>query len=409
MKIQGLEKKAGGYAGMALMALSFAIPLFPRLLPLLILIVIIFLIIDNRKRFVDTFVNPLKNINGNVGLILLFLLYLVGMSYSVNMQYGWFDIGIKLPLLILPFFVNSQSIKTSCLPRIFKAFIAACFISVVYNLLASFVEYQGDVSVFYYYKVSRMFHASYQALYLCFALILLLHVYSDAGKIWQKITLIFLMILFSLYIVLLSSKAGLIGLFLIWTLYWIWMAFNSKRIVLFAVSLIVTLVLIYGTTRLFSYSASRFQNAVETIQKNNQGENITNGTSERVMIWKVAAGLFKENPLGVGTGDVKDKLLEKYLENGMTDVYQKKLNAHNQFLQTAVTLGIPGIVLLLLSFMLPLKKINKSNAFLLLSALLLYGMNFMFESMLEVQAGVTFFAFFLALISSDILERKVKD
>ena len=57
--------------------------------------------------------------------------------------------------------------------------------------------------------------------------------------------------------------------------------------------------------------------------------------------------------MGVGTGDVKDHLLEKYREKQMFNALGLELNAHNQYLQTTLALGIMGLVILMLTLVLP--------------------------------------------------------
>ena len=82
----------------------------------------------------------------------------------------------------------------------------------------------------------------------------------------------------------------------------------------------------------------------------------------------------------------------------MTGAYEKKLNAHSQFFQTGIALGLPGIIILsgifLAAFIWCVRRRFGFGA--LLTALLVF--NFIPESMLQIQAGTLFAGFFYCFI-----------
>jgi O-antigen ligase len=111
--------------------------------------------------------------------------------------------------------------------------------------------------------------------------------------------------------------------------------------------------------------------------------------------------LQKTQLLGVGTGDVKDALISEYDKQTVDEFTIKKLNAHNQYLQTFIALGLAGILvlLILLCTITILLGYNKMYDGTLLTVIIAFNM--LFESMLETQAGVVFIAFFLMLYFSN--------
>jgi O-antigen ligase len=73
------------------------------------------------------------------------------------------------------------------------------------------------------------------------------------------------------------------------------------------------------------------------------------------------------------------------------------LNAHNQYLQTYIALGIPGILLLMILLAFPGWIAFRRIHFVYFCFLAVFAFNILVESMLEVQAGVIYYAFFNAL------------
>jgi O-antigen ligase len=97
----------------------------------------------------------------------------------------------------------------------------------------------------------------------------------------------------------------------------------------------------------------------------------------------------------VGTGNTESELISIYLQANENYAAERKLNAHNQFLQAGAEHGWPGILLLLACMLLLLFNALKWKNIIMLNFVLLCSMNFLFESFLEVQAGLVFFCFWV--------------
>jgi putative inorganic carbon (HCO3(-)) transporter len=109
-------------------------------------------------------------------------------------------------------------------------------------------------------------------------------------------------------------------------------------------------------TYLFTAKSSFVKAKVNTVKKEvktvaTQGINKKMGSS-RIQIWNITIDLIKKYPIfGVGTDNLKDALADnvteeyyKYVKNSGT-VLDK---AHNEYLQIAVTLGIPALIIYLI-------------------------------------------------------------
>ncbi|MDR1112320.1 MAG: O-antigen ligase family protein, partial [Bacteroidales bacterium] len=197
-----------------------------------------------------------------------------------------------------------------------------------------------------------------------------------------------------LFLFLLQSKAGvLIGLLIFLLLFVLWLNWHKKRYLLTA-SLVV--ILLSSMVILFSHIhlPYRFQKAWMAIsQPHDELNHSHDGTLMRIAVWQTSWQLGKANlPFGTGTGDVKKILLNSYASQDMDFILEKQLNSHNQYLQTFVVLGIPGLLALVLWLVLPFYMAVKKRALLYALFLLIVSLNMLVESMLETRAGVDFIA-----------------
>jgi O-antigen ligase len=105
-----------------------------------------------------------------------------------------------------------------------------------------------------------------------------------------------------------------------------------------------------------------------------------------------------ETPLGVGTGNTEAALVEQYKRSAQTKAEEKKLNAHNQWLQMGAEFGWLGLVLCLALFASILHSAYQQEKWLMLGMIGVFAFNCLVESMLEVQAGIVFFGLLSILI-----------
>lgn len=123
-----------------------------------------------------------------------------------------------------------------------------------------------------------------------------------------------------------------------------------------------------------------------------------NSVTLRYVFAKTGISIIDEHLFfGVGTGDVKDAFLKKYEKrpNHREEQFDKK--AHNQYITTAVALGLVGCVLFIgaLIFVFNRYKWGLRYLFYLTYGILFVGM--LWEDTLETQAGVAIFSLWLNL------------
>ena len=149
----------------------------------------------------------------------------------------------------------------------------------------------------------------------------------------------------------------------------------------------------------FKYSyqiQGRIQEAVNSISDEKLSYTTTGA---RMLIWKSALELFLEKPLfGYGTGDVKHELVGVYKKYNYDYLADYQLNAHNQYLQMLIAIGLIGSIIFWAYLIFPVFEKNFFSNMVYAGFIFLILVNFLTESMLETQAGVVFYAFFNSLL-----------
>lgn len=347
--------------------------------------------------------NSILNNKWSFIVIGFFLLHVVGYFFSENKIESLSAIEIKLCFLAFPILFFGSHFSHTHIKKIVISFVSGCMlVSFLCIFRACYLYFFEDTNSFFYSDFSYFIHPSYMAMYLVFALLIVMLFYKNwlAHLHLLNIKLGFMAVVFLVTIFLCSSKLGLLSAFILLPTTFSVLLYNKgyKKII---IGLVLALLgLATASYKLFPTPFKRFQTAIN-VTKSSQTIDKTDAesTAVRILIWKESIKLIK-NKFWFGTtaGDVNDKLIESYEKEGLTGALTKKLNAHNQFLQTFIGTGFIGFVLLILMtvFLIVYSFIKKNYILMLFSILI--SLNFMVESMLQTQAGFTFFTFFLCLI-----------
>ena len=439
-------------------ALAFFMPIHPRILPPIILIMVLNWLADGRfiKRIPRMFTERRRFVLFSFSA--LYILYLIGLIYSKNMIYARFDLEVKFSLLLFPllFATSDLTFERGSLParrlaalifcgllfvttwlqqpeygilffgiltwimlfsiafifsdllfpsftvrkQIVATFVAGCVVGTLILLMhaAANYFYLDDKGAFYYKPLGWFFHPGYISMYLNFAMaaVILELMKENKGRFRFKTGLAILILYFLVLIFLLGSKSGLIVTIAIALLVVMFEVFERKRPVAGILVLLLTALIFYGGIRLFSYTATRVNLSLGDIESSEgKGVQSDNSIGTRLEIWEDSWQIIRENWLiGVGTGDVKDVLLDKYRQDHFLIGFTERRNAHEQYLQTFIALGIAGFLTLFAMILLPAWFALKEKYYLYLVFLVIFAINIMVESMLENQAGVIFYAFF---------------
>lgn len=389
-----------------LMVLAFAIPWAKKAIPALIGVILLLTVIRFIKRK-QASIPPQPA--AMIALLFIFMLLVLGTTYTEHPEEAWNEIGIKLSFLLFPLLsLITPTLDSSNLSKIRYAFVTGCFLFMAIALCHAvwIVIQHPDWYYFTYDRLSWYIHPTYAATYQALALFIL--IYEGLKNNWltgRKWLHLFAVVLLLVFIALLSSKAVYLGILLV-AAYCMYIAyqigFSKGRIVLVAFTAIVlflSAILVLPTT------SNRVKTAVNDIRESDQPVSSndtstiahTSSTSMRFVTWRASWTLISENPFGTGTGDTQPQLNVLYEQQGEHYAAVRKFNAHNQFLQLGAEIGWPAIAALisiLYAIWVVGRKDPTAQLFVLLCTL-----NFLFESFLEVQAGIVFFSFWALVYS----------
>jgi len=330
-----------------------------------------------------------------IAIIAFYFLHILSFFYTSNIQETFTNLETKISLVIFPLIFYTGNYAWPQMKFFVKCFVMGCLVCCFLCLgRAAYLSLDGAENYFFYEKLSWFQHPSYLSMYLTFCCVALLQ-----KNMFTRFQNILLLLFFTFFVLLLSSKTGIAIHFLFLLLVGISYFFKRGsylKVFIFTVSVISALMVLVYTIKPLK---ERFRNVMTALRVDKVDKTATESTAVRMLIWGEAKEIIRNNPmLGVSPGDANDALYESYKQNGLTGAYERKLNAHSQYFQTGVGLGLVGLASLMTLFILPV--FNKPRR-LLVFFLLITAVNFLTESMLQTMAGSIFFGYFYALLSFD--------
>ncbi len=417
--------KAGNFFGklifptLILCGFCIALPPFFKSLSLALLVLVL-LLSGELLRFKVSKKQILKWNNPVLWLVGLYLLYVLGMLWSSDLSYGFNDLGVKFPLLLVPFlfcFVPKRCLTKRKLWIYAFAFVGGLLIvlfSCLIRGLANGISDNGfDSRQIFYTRLAGKYHATYLSLFTCLGLVLTYKI--PLGRMFRlstKLTfalkaLVFLILV--CFVGLLSTRIALPAMAIVFAaiVLDIW---HSKSKILKSVLFIAFSVLVFVAIFNLEGYTKRYNNVIKNIDiENTEGNRkYSDSVSQRTFIFSNISELILRQPLlGYGTGDSRNALESFYLEKKVD--FGRYLNAHNQFFQTAISTGVAGLLCLLAMFLCFALRLWGKGKWVYLSAIIAIGFFCLTESILERQAGVHFCAFaFLWLNAMGCCKNKKK-
>ena len=328
------------------------------------------------------------------------------MLYSNNLSFGLNDIFLKVPLLLFPLIIFSMDMEIWTRKRVsnlLKLFVIGNLIAIIASIIHScvlYLEYPA-FSQFHYINASMFHHPSYASMFYCFSFAIIVYfLLNEKNARWEKVVGSIALIVFSVEIILLDSRAGILAFGFVLLTFGLYIILYKRHLLSkILLILLCTTIALAGTYKFIPKGINRLTSSVKSMDKESFSTSDPQKTNVRILIWDASTKVALKNlPLGVGTGDIKDELLKQYTEEGYKEPYEEQHNAHCQYLQIFATLGIIGIFLFLAIIILPFwTGFTKRNILYLIFGIIITT-NFLVESMLEKQVGVMFFCFFFSMM-----------
>lgn len=128
-----------------------------------------------------------------------------------------------------------------------------------------------------------------------------------------------------------------------------------------------------------------------------------NGANTRLAIWQCGWQLFKQQPLlGVTIGDKKAELMDVYRSKGFTFAIRTEKNLHNNYLDILVSLGIVGLLLFLVGWLiLPIRLAWRNKDMLAVLVMVTFALAMVTENYFDRTLGSMLFGFFIPFMLSD--------
>lgn len=328
-----------------------------------------------------------------------YLLYLLSMFYSTDLERGWRMLETRLIFLLGPpvLFAHGYSSSARARKLSVQAFVAgnvAVLLSAIFWGLYRaaeagswyFVRPGGDYERYFlqYETLSRPFmHPGYLATYVGLALLLVFYGLLR-GHFRSRVAGWGLLLFLGLGLVLLQGRINILALGIIVGGIVIGEAWRKRRIAWIYIPLIAGMLVVGGLYQWGPDSLVKRYMAFPDFNYEISGDQF-NSATYRLAEWSSAALALEREPwLGYGVGDYRQALQEVYQERGFHEGLRHGFNAHNQYLETLLALGWLG-----LSFLVIL--------------LLLYGRIFWRRGQWALLAGLGFFC--LCMITESMLER----
>ena len=402
---------SGGLTFLCCLLCIIIIPVHVDFLPPVMILWVVCWIIENRQRFTKIWNREDPVLFLFAGFALYFLWYLGCLFFTDDVHNGILLVFRRLSFIIFPFVLlfpgDIIKKKVRLLLRIFSlgtlfyilflfglALVRSVYLTngaITFNPHPPEYDYAN-----YFFGTYFVFlqHPTYLAMYVVFSMFIAFESFFDNQlKSFFRILWLLsgMLLLVSLYF--LSSRAGIFSALLLIPLYLI---IQFKKIKKLGVSVLIIIVAM--PVVIFSFlNNDRIKYYLPEANETSLVEKFM--LDNRIPIWKSAIKTIKHNIFfGVSPGDASKELLKEYKNAGYTEMCYDNLNAHNQYLEVLLGTGLIGflIFITILSYMVYILILKRNLLFGVYILIILIF--FLFESVLNRIAGVTFFSLFTFLL-----------
>jgi len=347
--------------------------------------------------------------------LLFFLVYLLSGLWSQNTQFWLASATNKLPFVALPFAFLAVPLHKERYQRVVIISIMLLQLGIIANSLLQLQLHRE----FYLsgYEISQPLPTTKYGDHIRFSLSLVMTILMSFYLLFekQKTTIsrglkLFLslgVVVFVIYIHILAAKTGIMCLYLLAIVYAVVRVGRSNKLLALAVpvAIICLPVVAYQILPTFRTKINYVSFEISKSKQDNRYD-YTLSDAGRMITYDIGSKAIAAHPWsGVGAGDLMDEMrlgYRKYYPEVSSD---QQYGPINQFMFTALSIGIPLTLLLVGMVISPFIASGNRRLYLIITAFIML-VSMLVESMLELQFGVFVFLFFILFWMSAL--RKVE-
>ncbi|MCO6494577.1 MAG: O-antigen ligase family protein [Bacteroidetes bacterium] len=341
-------------------------------------------------------------------LTLLFILFLVfhlfGLFLSDNFQEGQRKFFLKLPFLLSPFIwivffkfnKLQQNIILICF--IFFTYLTGTISTLIYfqnqDYFDALIRAAKPMPIYFGYGIYHIQFSVLNAIACLSGLYLLVFQKANIQKFVFFAVLVFTVInITNLHV--LSARTGLLAFYVavfIFVLMYLKNEGKAKYLKFFPLLILFPIIAYFLSDSLQNRMANSLEDWDTIVHSKDANDK---SVAMRVQAWKNGFALLQEHPIkGIGLGDVDTEMQRKYIERKTNLLEQNRKNPHNQFLETALQVGVVGALILFLIFV--FYALVQQKRYIGFGILIILFVSMFFESLFERQVSVMAMTYFMA-------------
>lgn len=365
-----------------------------------------------KKNITQRFLLFLQNKNYLV-ITLIFWISFISVLNSDNLEKWWFFTSMKIPFLVLPFFVfNLPKWNQKHFYQLILVFILVVFSS-SFALFSEIIKQPQTWQAIILKGQSiptPIDHIKY-SLFLSFSLITGLIILLQRKNLifrGEKIILGIILAYLFVFLHLLAVRSGIVILYVNLAVYLLTILIRKKQYIQsIAVIAVLAAIPVIAYFSLPTFRA-KVQYTVRDFKMSQQNKEMDYSDGERLRSYKIGMDIFETSPVtGVGVGDIFSEFATRYQAKYFTE--NPTNLPHNQFMTVAVSTGVIGLIFFCISFFFPFAWRNAWQDPLLMALFVLMLLSFLVENTLERQYSVSFYLVFLLLGMKQFFEGQGKE
>lgn len=356
----------------------------------------------------------LKNRKHIQWMLLFFVMVVISVFLSENFHKGLRYLDPRLPLAYFPISIGLLELRKEFKQKLLLAFACLTTAIMILCLVWGIHRSQGFTHPEFLYNDSLTEILKQQSIYISLLVNISIYIFSY-HVFYTKSRFLGLMIIAILFLFAMSYLLASRNLMLVLYAFTILFGFYyilKKRKYLEGAALIMGLLLgIFMIFKFFPKTFNRFKELSYTQfdyqsmgKESHYNMEVTkdqwNGANFRMAAWRCGWEIFLTHPvIGVGIGDKKDVLMEKYREKKFEFAIQTQKNVHNNYLDILYSMGIVGLALFIMGWVaLPLLSARRNNDWLSILVILTFALAWITEIYFDRSLGGMLTGFFISFL-----------